>query len=316
MKKLLFILPFLVLVACGDDAAENTEVDKAIELKTFDDKLSYSFGALEAQSLTESTDPIAGKLDKKMLLEGYKEGFKTGFSRNPDQQCNETLNKLFGEQGMDFDEKYLAEGSKCYGSGMGGMFYEKLEGVSEVGRINKELLFRGFKDGLAGKADALKDEEKLAVVEQFSQEIQQKMQAEQVTKLGEIEIAETEEWVKIKAIKGIVELEGGVCLQTLRKGSGASPTATDDVESSYILSNLAGEVLQNSADSGKHFKTNIGSGVIAGWTIGFQAMQKGGKYKLYIPARLGYGAESLVFEIELFDFGPAGTIAPPQQPRY
>jgi FKBP-type peptidyl-prolyl cis-trans isomerase len=311
MKKIFMFLPFLVVLACGDESVTE-DTREAVKLVTFEDKISYSLGAMEAKKITESTNPNAGRLDKKMLLDGFKDGFKPGLTMDPSNPCMKTMESLFGLQGMDFDTTYLREGSRCYGITMAGMFYKQLEDVSEVKTINKELFYRGFEDGLAGNDTVISDDDKKLVVDQFGQQVQKKMQAQMQNKLSNIEISEAADWAKIKAITGIVELEEGVYLQTLKKGSGPSPTATDDVEASYILSTLDGTVKQNSADFGETFKTNLG-GVVQGWTIGFQAMQKGGKYKLYVPARMGYGEETLVFEIEVFNIGPAGSIAPPRQ---
>jgi FKBP-type peptidyl-prolyl cis-trans isomerase len=195
------------------------------------------------------------------------------------------------------------------------MFYQQLEQIGELGRIDKELLYRGFEDGLYGNDTVISKADKMTVIEEFNQQVSARMQQEQDQHLQELSAVEAPKWEEIKAIPGIREMEGGVMVQTLKKGSGASPTATDDVDASYILSNFKGEMMQNSADvtPDGRYKTNIGTGVIRGWTIGFQAMQKGGRYKLYVPAELAYRQESLVFEIELFDFGPAGTLAPPPQ---
>ena len=50
---------------------------------------------------------------------------------------------------------------------------------------------------------------------------------------------------------------------------------------------------------------------VAGWTEGVQLMNKGSKFKFYIPSDLAYGAngqgeigpnEVLIFEVELIDF--------------
>lgn len=307
------ILPFFMLMSCGDDAAaDSAEADKGpVKLETFKDKISYTLGTMEAKKITESPNPGASKMDKKMLLVGFKEGYKTGVNLNPEDPCMKTIESLFGFQGTNYDSTYVIEGSKCYGSKIAGMFYKQLEEVFETQNINQELVFRGFEDALAGKDGALTDEEKIALVEEFSKQVSAKMEAKMQGTISNIAVAEAAQWEEIKAMDGIVELEGGVYIKTVKAGSGVFPTATDDVEASYIVSRLDGSVKQNSADFGGTFKTNLGS-VVEGWTIGFQSMQKGGKYMLYVPAELAYREETLIFEIEVFDVGPAGTIAEPR----
>lgn len=310
MKKILYILPLLALAACGSEE-EKTETKKPVKLETTKDKVSYSFGALDAQKVIES-NPNGSRMDKKMLIEGYKDGFKADVSRDPNGPVMQSLNNLFGPQGMDFDTTFIKEGSRSYGMLTAAMFYESLSGVSELESIDKSLLFRGFEDGLYNNDTILTEQEQMKAIQEFSKKVQEKMMAEQQNKLTGIEISEAAEWEKIKAISGIQELQEGVYLKTIKKGSGEYPTATSDVEATYVLSDLKGKVIQRSSEFGQNFKTNL-QGVVQGWTIGFQSMQKGGKYILYLPARMAYGEESLVFEIELFDIGPAGSIAPPRQ---
>ena len=315
MKKVLFILPFVVGVLSCSSNAESQEEREAdsnpVTLNTEKDKLSYALGAMDAKKIFES-NPNGTRLDQGMLYEGYNNGFKDGISSDPNGEDMQNISKLFGPQGMDFDTIYLLEGSRSYGLLTASMLYKSLAQVSEVESIETEMLFRGFRDGLNKVDSALSEADKRTVIETFGRRVQEKMMAEQQTKLTEIELSEAADWMKIKAINGIQELDQGVYLETLKKGSGEFPTATSDVEASYILSNLKGEVQQRSSDFGENFKTNL-QGVVQGWTIGFQSMQKGGKYKLYIPGKMGYGEETLVFEIEVFDVGPARSIAPPRQ---
>ena len=315
MKKLLFILPLVaVVLSCGDRVKSQKDQGSEltpIALKTEKDKISYALGSLDAKKILES-NPNGSRLNQEELFEGYKNGFKDGISADPNSEDMQNINKLFGIQGMDFDTTYLKEGSRSYGILTASMLYQGLARVSEIESIDADVLFRGFQDGL-GKVDSvMTEDEKMAVVETFGKRVQEKMMAEQTAKSTQIELEEAADWLKIKAINGIQELDQGVYLETLKKGSGEFPTATSDVEASYILSNLKGEVQQRSSDFGQNFKTNL-QGVVQGWTIGFQSMQKGGKYKLYIPGKMGYGEETLVFEIEVFDIGPAGSIAPPRQ---
>ena len=289
MKKLLFILPLVaVVLSCGDRVKSQKDQRSEltpISLKTEKDKISYALGSLDAKKILGS-NPNGSRLNQEELFEGYKNGFKDGISEDPNSEDMQNINKLFGIQGMDFDTMYLKEGSRSYGILTASMLYKGLDRVSELESIDTDILFRGFQEGL-GKVDSvMTEDEKMAVVETFGKRVQEKMMAEQTAKSTQIELEEASDWLKIKAINGIQELDQGVYLETLKKGSGEFPTATSDVEASYILSNLKGEVQQRSSDFGQNFKTNL-QGVVQGWTIGFQSMQKGGKYKLYIPGKMG-----------------------------
>jgi FKBP-type peptidyl-prolyl cis-trans isomerase FkpA len=62
--------------------------------------------------------------------------------------------------------------------------------------------------------------------------------------------------------------------------------------------------------------------VIPGFTKALQQMQRGGKYKIHIPASLGYGAKGagpippntdIDFEVELLDFRSLAEIQQQQQ---
>ena len=72
-----------------------------------------------------------------------------------------------------------------------------------------------------------------------------------------------------------------------------------------------GSEFDSSYSRGKPFQCVIGTGrVIKGWDLGLMGMQVGGKRKLLVPARLGYGERNmaaippnsnLIFEIELLE---------------
>jgi FKBP-type peptidyl-prolyl cis-trans isomerase FkpA len=95
-------------------------------------------------------------------------------------------------------------------------------------------------------------------------------------------------------------------VDTLRAGSGPSPAATDVVLINYKGTLPDGKVF----DQGERTPLEV-SGVIPGFTKALQQMQRGGKYKIHIPAELGYGAQGagpippdtdIDFEVELLDF--------------
>ncbi|KAK3930302.1 39 kDa [Frankliniella fusca] len=105
-------------------------------------------------------------------------------------------------------------------------------------------------------------------------------------------------------------LQGGVQIEELRVGNGPAAKSGKMVAVYYV-----GRLKQNnkqfdSSTSGPGFKFRLGKGeVIPGWDIGVAGMKVGGKRRLTIPPKMGYGAKgagreippnsTLVFEVEL-----------------
>lgn len=97
-----------------------------------------------------------------------------------------------------------------------------------------------------------------------------------------------------------------VDVKTEQAGNGASPTLEDVVKINYVGKLPGGKVF----DQGQGAVMPV-AGVIPGFSRALQQMQRGGKYHVKIPARLGYGAagagpippnSDLVFDIELLDY--------------
>lgn len=97
-------------------------------------------------------------------------------------------------------------------------------------------------------------------------------------------------------------------------GKGASPTAGKAVKVHYTGTLENGKKFDSSVDRKEPFSFTIGVGqVIQGWDEGVMTMKVGGKRKLTIPAKLGYGARgaggvippnaTLLFDVELLDVG-------------
>ena len=118
------------------------------------------------------------------------------------------------------------------------------------------------------------------------------------------------------ALGGAVAFESqqkGLKVETEKAGAGPSPAVTD-----YVLVNYVGHLANGKEfDRGEHVPIPV-QGVIPGFSKALQQMQKGGKYHVFIPARLAYGPSEqrnqqtgevsipansdLAFDIELVDF--------------
>lgn len=116
----------------------------------------------------------------------------------------------------------------------------------------------------------------------------------------------------------------GLVVDTIKPGTGPSPTAAD-----VVLVNYVGHLADGKEfDKGDKVAIPLDA-VVPGFSQGLQKMQKGGKYRLTIPANLGYGAEpqtnratgqvvipansDLVFDIELIDYMNAAQLRQLQQ---
>ncbi|WP_324696157.1 FKBP-type peptidyl-prolyl cis-trans isomerase [Novosphingobium aerophilum] len=97
-----------------------------------------------------------------------------------------------------------------------------------------------------------------------------------------------------------------VVVTTLTAGQGAKPTRED-----YVLVNYKGMLKDGTVfDQNEQMPMAVGE-VVPGFADGLVQMQRGGSYRILIPAELAYGAEGggpippnsdLVFEVTLLDF--------------
>ena len=107
-------------------------------------------------------------------------------------------------------------------------------------------------------------------------------------------------------------LPSGVIVQTLTKGTGPSPKASDTVKVHYRGTLTDGKEFDSSYKRGQPISFPLNR-VIPCWTEGVQKMQVGGKAKLTCPAATAYGERgvpdtippnsTLNFEVELLGIG-------------
>ena len=110
----------------------------------------------------------------------------------------------------------------------------------------------------------------------------------------------------------MVTTASGLKYTDLVVGKGASPVAGKQVKVHYTGTLENGKKFDSSVDRKEPFSFVIGVGqVIPGWDEGVMTMKVGGKRKLLIPSKLGYGASgaggiippnaTLLFDVELLD---------------
>jgi peptidylprolyl isomerase len=113
------------------------------------------------------------------------------------------------------------------------------------------------------------------------------------------------------AVASMVTTASGLKYTDVKVGNGASPVKGKQVKVHYTGTLENGKQFDSSVGK-EPFTFVIGVGqVIQGWDEGVMGMKVGGKRKLIIPSKLGYGAAgaggvippnaTLLFDVELLD---------------
>jgi FKBP-type peptidyl-prolyl cis-trans isomerase FkpA len=184
--------------------------------------------------------------------------------------------------------------------------------------VDMATLQRAINDVFGDKKPLLNEQQAAKVMQGFAQKMQVKQQAEMAKKQAEME-AQGKKNVAAEATflaengkkPGVTTTASGLQYQELTAGKGAKPKASDSVKVHYTGTLLDGTKFDSSYDRKEPAQFVLNS-VVPGWTEALQLMPVGSKYKLWIPAKLGYGAEgtpggpippnsTLVFEVELLE---------------
>lgn len=315
------LIAFFLLASCGGETETTEEgTPSDVKLSSFKDSLSYAFGIEYATSIYANQN-MKQSLDKDQAIKGFESNLSDVYP----ESCENVLKQLMGPYGQDFNTAYVKEGSECIGKIIAYGFYNEMTSLKKLEEFNTTLLKKGFSDFLLNKKLALNETQKKALLEGFTNKVNTEIKAKnEVLKIENEKVSATM-LADAKKLKGAQVFDNGIVIQELKAGTGASPSATDDVQIEYILKNAKGETIESTYDAKKMnpnqepIAFNL-SGVIPGWTFGLQKMKKGGKYKLFIPADMAYGDQApsqigpgaaLQFEIELLNFGKAGSYAAP-----
>ncbi len=108
--------------------------------------------------------------------------------------------------------------------------------------------------------------------------------------------------------KGVTTLPSGLQYLILQQGNGLLPGPTTQVTVHYEGRLINGKIFDSSYKRGQPATFGVHQ-VIKGWTEALQLMPTGSKWRLFIPAELGYGTRgaggsippnaTLIFDVEL-----------------
>jgi FKBP-type peptidyl-prolyl cis-trans isomerase len=178
-----------------------------------------------------------------------------------------------------------------------------------------------FKKVLAGLNDGFQHPQLLQAAEGHGRDIQMLERArfmaagDKQRKLGQAYLD------KAAALPNATKTATGLVYIPLTPGTGATPSATDQVKVNYTGKLTDGMVFDASASHGGPATFPL-SGVVPCWTQALQLMKVGGKSRVVCPSELAYGdrghppvilpGSTLDFEIELLAVVPRAPAPPPR----
>lgn len=186
--------------------------------------------------------------------------------------------------------------SYAWGMAMG----QQLRGMG-VNELDVESFTKAVKCVFENGEPEIKPEEAQKMIQDYLRELQEKLEGA-ARKAGEEFLKANREKPEVK------ETASGLQYVVEKEGTGAQPSATDEVTVHYTGKLLDGRVFDSSVNRGEPATFPLNR-VIPGWTEGVQLMKEGAKYTFFIPSDLAYGAQgvpnaipphsTLIFEVEL-----------------
>lgn len=172
----------------------------------------------------------------------------------------------------------------------------------------------------AGLADGSQDKASVEDLDSYVPKVQELQKTRMAATADKAKAAGAAYLAKAATEKDANKTASGLVIKTLTAGTGASPTAADQVKVHYEGTFVDGKVFDSSIER-KEPVTFPLTGVIPCWTEAVQLMKVGGKARIVCPSALAYGDEgrppqipggaTLVFQVELLEIVNAGAAAPP-----
>jgi FKBP-type peptidyl-prolyl cis-trans isomerase FklB len=178
--------------------------------------------------------------------------------------------------------------------------------------VEPDVLVQGLKDGIAGGALKMTDEQMQTTMTNFIQSMRDKMQAKEKA-AGADNKSKGEAYLDANKKKdGWKVTASGLQYKVITTGTGPIPKATDTVVTNYRGTTIDGTEFDSSYKRNQPAEFPVDK-VIPGWTEALQLMPVGSKWQLAIPSTLAYGEEAppqigpnsvLLFDIELLSIKP------------
>lgn len=332
MKKIFLSALLLASIGTSIVYAKKTKNEAAkqvnpVSIQTANDSILYAYGvSLTEQGLQQYLVQLKVLTDTTEVSTQYnnlitdatspkeKERLNTELKSKLDSintsnnQNTEMLLKGISERLQASDQNFAYAKGLEVGDQLNRMsteFSKQVLGNDESAKINTAAILLGLTDALNKQPLLIANSSEL--IQQKINASQEKEQEAKKKESAEV-IAKGDKFMAENALKaGVIVLPDGLQYKIIKQGTGAIPTAEDQVKVHYHGTLIDGTVFDSSVDRGEPITFGV-TQVIPGWTEALQMMPVGSKWMLYIPYALAYGDRdggpipaysNLIFEVEL-----------------
>lgn len=179
---------------------------------------------------------------------------------------------------------------------------------SGIDKIDVDDFAAGVAAVYSGEKPRMTYDEAKAEIQTYFQAMEER-QREAAAEMGKVNAAAGEAFLKDNgAREKVMTTASGLQYEVLEEGTGAQPSAGDQVTVHYTGKLIDGTVFDSSVERGEPATFGV-TQVIPGWVEALQLMKEGARWRLFIPSNLAYGPNgaggvigpnaTLIFDVEL-----------------
>lgn len=179
---------------------------------------------------------------------------------------------------------------------------------SGIDKIDVDDFAAGVAAVYSGEKPRMTYDEAKAEIQAYFQAMEERQRAA-AAEMGKVNAAAGEAFLKDNgAREKVMTTTSGLQYEVLEEGTGAQPSAGDQVTVHYTGKLIDGTVFDSSVERGEPATFGV-TQVIPGWVEALQLMKEGAKWRLFIPSNLAYGPNgaggvigpnaTLIFDVEL-----------------
>lgn len=179
---------------------------------------------------------------------------------------------------------------------------------SGIDKIDVDDFAAGVAAVYSGEKPRMTYDEAKAETQAYFQAMEERQRAA-AAEMGKVNAAAGEAFLKDNgAREKVMTTASGLQYEVLEEGTGAQPSAGDQVTVHYTGKLIDGTVFDSSVERGEPATFGV-TQVIPGWVEALQLMKEGARWRLFIPSNLAYGPNgaggvigpnaTLIFDVEL-----------------